>query len=117
MACCNAGGAGHHALSPEPLKPDLAKRSAPAPIASEPRQSAADVAPDDGWTLPREVRATLPQKLHNAAERKLFTVDYSSGHARTLYVFSDPGCPNCQRLESSSIRSPTPSMWWCFLCR
>ncbi|WP_117149863.1 thioredoxin fold domain-containing protein [Pseudomonas coronafaciens] len=86
---------------PSAPKPDLAKRSAPAPIASELRQSAADVAPDDRWTLPQEVRATLPQKLHNAAERKLFTVDYSSGHARTLYVFSDPGCPNCQRLESA----------------
>lgn len=34
-----------------------------------------------------------------AADRKLFTVDYSSGHARTLYVFADPECPNCQRLE------------------
>ncbi|MFA0921900.1 thioredoxin fold domain-containing protein, partial [Pseudomonas tremae] len=86
---------------PSAPDPDLAKRSAPAPIASEPRQSAADAAPDDGWTLPREVRVTLPQKLHNAAKRKLFTVDYSSGHARTLYVFSDPGCPNCQRLEAS----------------
>lgn len=54
---------------------------------------------DDGWALPAAIRATLPEKLHKAAERKLFTVDYSSGHARTLYVFSDPGCPNCQRLE------------------
>ncbi|MDT3228021.1 conjugal transfer protein TrbB, partial [Pseudomonas amygdali pv. morsprunorum] len=35
---------------PSAPKPDLAKRSAPAPIASEPRQSAADVTPDDGWT-------------------------------------------------------------------
>ncbi len=81
-----------------PPKPDLAKRS--ASIATEPRQSREEVAPDDGWALPENIRATLPQKLHNAAERKLFTVDYSSGHARTLYVFADPSCPNCQRLES-----------------
>lgn len=56
---------------------------------------------DNGWTLPTSARATLPEKLHNAAERKLFTVDYSSGHDRTLYVFADPGCPNCQRVEPS----------------
>ncbi len=56
-------------------------------------------APADGWTLPEVVRAGLPAKLQMAAERKLFTVEYSSGHARTLYVFADPQCPNCQRLE------------------
>lgn len=53
----------------------------------------------DGWTLPESVRLTLPDKLHKAAERKIFTVEYSSGHARTLYVFADPSCPNCQRVE------------------
>ncbi len=53
----------------------------------------------DGWTLPDSIRRTLPEKLHNAAERKFFTVEYSSGHARTLYVFADPSCPNCQRVE------------------
>jgi TrbB protein len=73
----------------------------PAPIAPEPRQSFAADTSDDGWALPESIRVTLPQKLHSAAERKLFTVDYSSGHARTLYVFADPSCPNCQRLESS----------------
>ncbi|MGN9498454.1 hypothetical protein B1F69_04110 [Pseudomonas syringae] len=55
--------------------------------------------PADGWTLPDNVRASLPAKLQMAADRKLFTVEYSSGHARTLYVFADPQCPNCQRLE------------------
>lgn len=94
-------------MAPLPGKPisELAKPSPPtpipAPIVNEPHQRAADVAPDDGWTLPENIRATLPQKLHNAAERKLFTVDYSIGHERTLYVFADPSCPNCQRLESS----------------
>ena len=52
---------------------------------------------DNGWSLPASAR--LPEKLRNAAERKLFTVDYSTGHERTLYVFADPSCPNCQRLE------------------
>jgi TrbB protein len=47
------------------------------------------------WKLPAQVQTSL----RNAAERKHFTVDYSSGHARTLYVFADPACPNCQRVE------------------
>lgn len=45
------------------------------------------------------IRETLPAKLHKAAERNLFTVNYSTGHARTLYVFADPHCPNCTRLD------------------
>ncbi|WP_109514249.1 DsbC family protein [Pseudomonas ovata] len=53
----------------------------------------------DGWPLPAPIRAGLPEKLRLAADRQLFTIQYSSGHARTLYVFADPECPNCQRLE------------------
>jgi len=53
----------------------------------------------DNWTLPVSVRASLPAKLKQAAARGLFTVPLSSGHARTLYVFADPECPNCQRME------------------
>ncbi len=56
-------------------------------------------APADGWELPQNVRAELPGKLRNAASRGLFTVPLSSGHARTIYVFADPACPNCQRME------------------
>lgn len=55
--------------------------------------------PDDGWSLPLNVRAALPGKLRSAASRALFTVPLSSGHARTLYVFADPECPNCRRME------------------
>jgi TrbB protein len=55
--------------------------------------------PADGWLLPVSARSMLPVNLRNAAERKLFSVDYSTGHDRTLYVFADPECPNCQRLE------------------
>ena len=64
-----------------------------------PSPTTATELPSDGWALPQEIRSTLPDKLYNAAQRKLFTVDYSSGHARTLYVFSDPSCPNCKHLE------------------
>lgn len=58
-----------------------------------------DTYPDDGWNLPLNVRAALPAKLRSAASRALFTVPLSSGHARTLYVFADPACPNCRRME------------------
>ena len=54
---------------------------------------------DNGWSLPQNVRAELPEKLHKAASRGLFTVPLSTGHARTIYVFADPACPNCQRME------------------
>ncbi|WP_052205932.1 thioredoxin fold domain-containing protein [Pantoea rodasii] len=62
-------------------------------------QSPASAAPADGWDLPQSVRAELPAKLRSAASRGLFTVPLSSGHVRTLYVFADPACPNCQRME------------------
>ena len=68
------------------------------PAVQEPQPLAA-VAPADGWALPQSVRAELPEKLHKAASRGLFTVPLSSGHARTIYVFADPACPNCQRME------------------
>jgi TrbB protein len=78
--------------------------SAPQPaVPTAPVQipTAANAVADNGWALPPALRLTLPDKLRKAAERGLFTVNYSAGHARTLYVFADPGCPNCQRLEAS----------------
>lgn len=78
------------------------KLQTPLPVGpSEPQRLAAPVASatTDGWPLPVSIRAGLPEKLRLAADRQLFTVQYSSGHARTLYVFADPECPNCQRLE------------------
>ncbi|WP_324022344.1 thioredoxin fold domain-containing protein [Pantoea sp. JZ29] len=62
-------------------------------------QQRVDTAPADGWDLPQNVRSELPAKLKSAASRGLFTVPLSSGHARTIYVFADPACPNCQRME------------------
>lgn len=55
--------------------------------------------PADGWSLPVSVRAELPARLSKAASRGLFTIPLSSGHERTVYVFSDPNCPECQRME------------------
>jgi len=57
------------------------------------------IAPTDGWDMPVAARKSLPEKLKNAASRELFTVPLSSGHSRTLYVFADPSCPNCHRME------------------
>nr|WP_263472513.1 DsbC family protein [Pseudomonas sp. AU10]MCV2226944.1 DsbC family protein [Pseudomonas sp. AU10]WKV17796.1 TrbB protein [Pseudomonas sp. AU10] len=76
---------------------EQASQASPGLSASSPAPAARSGG--DGWTLPEATRRTLPEKLHNAAERKFFTVDYSSGHGRTLYVFADPSCPNCQRVE------------------
>ncbi len=61
---------------------------------------AADPAEADGWPFPISKRDELAGRLRNAAASGIFTVDYSTGHDRTLYVFADPQCPNCQRLES-----------------
>lgn len=69
------------------------------PVPQIPVQSPQEVAAADNWPLPASIRAGLPKKLRLAADRQLFTVAYSNGHARTLYVFADPECPNCQRLE------------------
>lgn len=94
----------HHVSQPSnpnitPLPVLSAPTVAARPTEPAPSPTASSEVPDDGWALPQAIRATLPSKLHNAAERKLFTVDYSSGHARTLYVFADPSCPNCKHLE------------------
>jgi TrbB protein len=82
-----------------------ATHPAPVPAAPAPQvtpgvmDNTAGTAPAEGWSLPLSARAALPAKLQKAASRGLFTVPLSSGHARTLYVFADPDCPNCQRME------------------
>lgn len=88
----NNGDAGRPVPPPPPSHPK-AVLAPPVPI------PAAENVPTDGWNLPSSVRAGLPEKLRNAASRGIFTVPLSSGHARTLYVFADPACPNCQRME------------------
>lgn len=48
---------------------------------------------------PEMDQAVLGNNLKKAAARELFTIPYSSGHKRTLYVFSDPQCPNCVNFD------------------
>ncbi|OCJ26506.1 DsbC family protein [Serratia sp. 14-2641] len=96
-------------LAPPPLVVPPARSSLASannvvsPEIPVPVQQARVAAPEDGWALPASVRATLPQKLKSAADRQLFTVNYSSGHDRTLYVFADPNCPNCRYLEPALV--------------
>lgn len=70
-----------------------------APVRNEAPTGQQDAVPADNWSLPAPARAKLPAKLRSAASRGMFTVPLSSGHARTLYVFADPLCANCQRME------------------
>ncbi|ELE9460879.1 hypothetical protein RBV54_004596 [Salmonella enterica] len=37
--------------------------------------------------------------LKRAANSGRYTISLSSGHSRTIYVFSDPLCPHCQEIE------------------
>lgn len=78
-------------------KPAMAPASQIAPLNVPENPPVA--APADGWSLPLAVRTGLPNKLQKAASRGIFTVPLSSGHPRTLYVFADPECPNCLRME------------------
>lgn len=83
------------------LRPPSVAAASPTavPALSMTPSAAPAMMPTDGWSLPPAVRAELPEKLGKAAARGLFTVPLSSGHARTLYVFADPACPNCRRME------------------
>lgn len=46
-----------------------------------------------------EARQLLASRLKNGAEKQEFTIRLSSGHPRSLYVFSDPACSNCRVFE------------------
>lgn len=48
-----------------------------------------------------EARNLLATRLKNGAAKQEFTIQLSSGHPRTLYIFSDPECPNCKIFEST----------------
>jgi TrbB protein len=80
-----------------PMRPATATAIATGPT---PVTSAVDTDEADGWSLPASVRTELASNLRKAADRGAFSVEYSTDHERTLYVFADPQCPNCQRLES-----------------
>ncbi|MNB70153.1 hypothetical protein D3C76_649940 [compost metagenome] len=46
-----------------------------------------------------EARTLLAERLKNGAAKQEFTIQLSSGHERSLYIFLDPECPNCRIFE------------------
>lgn len=73
----------------------------PAPVTQAPviSPTASSARNTDGWSVSPAFRIKLPAILKKATSTGLFTVPLSTGHSRTLYVFSDPGCPECQKME------------------
>lgn len=55
--------------------------------------------PQTKTTPASEDYQTTAQTLKAAAQSGRYTISLSSGHARTLYVFADPLCHNCQIIE------------------
>ncbi|EME5107787.1 thioredoxin fold domain-containing protein [Salmonella enterica] len=93
----------------QPSVPAPAESSGPSTVPQAPTVSIASVAP--AVTAPlsahtslsaeeaAEARNLLASRLKNGAAKQEFTIQLSSGHPRTLYIFSDPECPNCKIFE------------------
>lgn len=84
---------------PAYFSPPAASQGREVPQQSNAPRNVVSTASVHGWDLPLNVRSQLPAKLKSAAEKGIFTVPLSSGHERTLYVFADPECENCQKME------------------
>lgn len=75
-------------------QPPLPPQPQPQPTAPEPTAlRASPLSP-----------ANLAKLLQGGVEAGNFTVQLSSGDKGTLYVFSDPACPHCQRLDKELTR-------------
>ena len=61
------------------------------PVSADPQPLVTEKTPS-----PQALRA---ESLKKAAVSGRYTVTLSTGHQRTLYVFSDPLCPYCRKLE------------------
>lgn len=64
-----------------------------------PVHEAASSKVNDTKTSGSDLSRTLSANIARAAARGIFTVNLSSGHDKTLYVFSDPECPYCRQAE------------------
>lgn len=70
------------------------------PANATPQQLAQPAAPAGAMLqTPAQVSDDDLASLKAAVKNGRFTVTLSQGHARTLYVFSDPRCPHCRDLE------------------
>ncbi|HAH3233738.1 thioredoxin fold domain-containing protein [Escherichia coli] len=70
--------------------------SAPQPVHTVPVSTAPQPQETEKTPSPQALRA---ESLKKAAVSGRYTVTLSTGHQRTLYVFSDPLCPYCRKLE------------------
>jgi protein-disulfide isomerase len=82
-----------------PIQPTVKKA---APVQSGDQQTQTLPAKINASLTPEaaaEARTLLAERLKNGAAKQEFTIQLSSGHPRTLYIFSDPECPNCKIFE------------------
>ncbi|EHS4186521.1 thioredoxin fold domain-containing protein, partial [Escherichia coli] len=70
--------------------------SAPQPVHTVPVSTAPQPQETEKTPSPQALRA---ESLKKAAVSGRYTVTLSTGHQRTLYVFSDLLCPYCRKLE------------------
>ncbi|WP_054479653.1 DsbC family protein [Photorhabdus heterorhabditis] len=84
-----------------PINPPNRLSSLPHPGTTVPVSSAMTNVPIEQPkpTIKTEDYQYTAQRLRTAAQSGRYTIPLSSGHARTLYVFSDPMCPNCKIIE------------------
>ncbi|CNB82328.1 thioredoxin fold domain-containing protein [Yersinia similis] len=83
----------------QPIKVEATPTVQNAPAKSEVSKSRPPVASLVQQKTTQDALDTLANNLRNATERQIFTVSLTSGHPRTLYVFSDPLCPHCREIE------------------
>ncbi|MEB0221367.1 DsbC family protein [Pseudomonas sp. AB12(2023)] len=69
-------------------------------VAVRPPQSSGSAAMTTASAKPRPDSKALSKALHDGVAANKYSVQLSNGPKGTLYVFSDPLCPYCQRLES-----------------
>ncbi|HGV0046247.1 TPA: hypothetical protein ACNFPT_004552 [Enterobacter ludwigii] len=99
------------ASQPSALPHESTPIGSPAPVLVKPAPAvsagstvpAVSTPPAGPGSLPAEevaeARNLLATRLKNGAAKQEFTIQLSSGHPRTLYIFSDPECPNCKIFE------------------
>lgn len=83
----------------QPVKVEATPTVQNAPAKSEISKSRPSAASLVQQKTTQDALDTLAKNLRNATERQIFTVSLTSGHPRTLYVFSDPLCPHCREIE------------------
>lgn len=79
----------------EVLQPSAPVAVTPAPIVTPEATPAAE----QTETRAQPTRQLMADVLKRNADRGMFTISLSTGHARTLYAFLDPTCAVCRSME------------------